>query len=273
MSLLDRDFGATRGTVPSQFHVLTVVSAVLLGLTIAWGFVDPRQIGGVSVWLKPMKFALSFVVLFWTMALVEARLSAVWREGRLLRATALVMAAAYLVEMAYMIYQAARAEASHFNLATPFHEAMYTVMGIGAVSLIAGVAVMGWVARRDADADLGPGLRVGIWLGFAATFGLTFVVAGYLSSTGGPFTGPHPSDAATLPLLGWSGVTGDLRPAHFGAIHAMQVLPLLGLWLDRRGTGANTAVRGLRVAALAYALLTLALFAQALAGMPLIRLG
>ncbi|MBF9060532.1 hypothetical protein HKCCSP123_15220 [Rhodobacterales bacterium HKCCSP123] len=271
MSLLDANLPAVRAETPSQFQVLTVVSAILLAVSVAWGFVDARLIDGVPVWLKPLKFSLSFVVLFWTMALVETRLSQGWREGWTLRITGWVMAAAFLSEMAYMIYQAARAEASHFNLSTPFHEAMYTVMGVGAVSLIAGVAVMGRVARRDGEAALGPGLREGVWLGFLITFGLTFIVAGYLSNSGGHFVGLHPEGAPTVPLMGWSGVTGDLRPAHFASIHAMQALPLLGLWLDRRG-GA-TAVRGVRIGAAAYAVLTLALFGQALMGIPLIPLG
>ena len=271
MSLLDTNLPAVRAGAPSQFHVLTVVSAILLAVTVAWGFVDARLIDGVPVWMKPLKFALSFVVLFWTMALVEARMSAGWREGWTLRITGWVMAAAFLSEMAYMIYQAARAEASHFNLSTPFHETMYTVMGVGAVSLIAGVAVMGWAVTRDGGVAMGPGLREGVWLGFASTFVLTFIVAGYLSSSGGHFVGVHPEGAPTVPLMGWSGVTGDLRPAHFASIHAMQALPLLGLWLDRRG-GAG-AVRKLRLAAAGFAVLTLALFVQALMGVPLIPLG
>jgi hypothetical protein len=61
---------------------------------------------------------------------------------------------------------------------------------------------------------------------------------------------------------------GDLRPAHFLALHAMQVLPLAGLWMDRRGI----AVAKMRLVALAYVALTAAVFAQALAGVPLIRL-
>jgi hypothetical protein len=147
---------------------------------------------------------------------------------------------------------------------------MYTMMGIGAVSLVAGVAVMGWVARRDGAAAMGPGLREGVWLGFAGTFVLTLIVAGYLSNAGGHLVGVHPDGAPTVPLMGWSGVTGDLRPAHFASIHAMQALPLLGLWLDRRGGAA--AVRGVRIGAIAYAAFTLALFAQALMGLPVIPL-
>jgi hypothetical protein len=40
---------------------LTVVAVVLLALTVLWGFVDARLIEGVPVWMKPLKFALSFV--------------------------------------------------------------------------------------------------------------------------------------------------------------------------------------------------------------------
>jgi hypothetical protein len=239
---------------------------------VAWGFVDARLIDGVPVWMKPLKFALSFLVLFGTVALIEPRLSERLREGWTYRITGWVMAAAFLSEMAYMMYQAGRAEASHFNVGTPFHRFMYEgVMAAGAVSLVVGVAVIGWLAKRDRDAELGDGLRTGIWLGFLLTFILTMITAGYLSFVGGHHVGLHPEGAPTLPLFGWSGVTGDLRPAHFAAIHAMQALPLLGLWLDRRGGG--NAVRTVRLAALGYSAVTLAVFAQAIMGLPLIPLG
>ena len=79
------------------------------------------------------------------------------------------------------------------------------------------------------------------------------------------------SDAEGLPFVGWATATGDLRPAHFLSLHAMQVLPLFGLWLDRRGT--VHAVRPVRLAAVGYSLLTMAVFAQALLGLPRIPLG
>ena len=145
------------------------------------------------------------------------------------------------------------------------------VMAGGAVSLVAGVAVIGWLTSRDRGADLGPGLRAGIVIGFPMTFVLTMVTAGWLSVNGGHFVGLHPEGAAVLPLFGWSGVAGDLRPAHFAALHAMQALPLLGLWLDRRGY--PSPVRAVRRGAIVYTALTLAVFVQALMGLPLIRLG
>ncbi len=272
MSLLDTDLPAIRAEAPSPFRTLTVVAIVFLGLSVLWGIVDARQVDGAAVWMKPLKFSLSFAVLFGTIALIEPRLSAQVREGWPLRVIGWVMAAAFLSEMAYMTYQAALAEPSHFNVATPFNRTMYeVVMAGGAVSLVAGVALIGWIVKRDHAADLGPGLKAGISLGFTMTFGLTMITAGWLSVNGGHFVGLHPEGAAVLPLFGWSGVTGDLRPAHFAALHAMQALPLLGLWLDRRGE--RDPVRAVRIGAAIYGALTFAVFGQALLGLPLIPLG
>jgi hypothetical protein len=271
MTLLDTNPHAIRAEAPSPFWTLTVVSIIFVGLGMAWALVDARQVNGAAVWMKPLKFSLSFVVLFGTIALIEPRLSGKVREGWPLRIIGWVMAAAFLSEMAYITYQAALAEPSHFNVATPFNRMMYeVVMAGGAVSLVVCIGLIGWLVKSDPSANLGPGLREGIVVGFMTSFVLTMITAGYLGANGGHFVGPHPAGAAVLPLFGWSGVTGDLRAAHFFALHAMQVLPLLGLWLDLRGVRAP--VRSVQLWALLYCTLTFAIFAQAVMGLPLIPL-
>ena len=259
------------GRAPSprscQLAVLAALSLSLLGMVAAWASAETRMLDGVPVWAKPAKFALSFAVMFGTLSLVARRLSPEWRDSRTLRATVAVMAAAMIFEMAYMIVMAARQEASHFNVATPFTAMMYSLMGLGAVSLMVGVLVFGVVTLRDATADFGPALRWGVGWGFVQSFAATLVTAGYMSSAG-THVGVVPDGAATLPLLGWSGAVGDIRPAHFLALHAMQVLPLAGFLFDRFGVG----VRRMRWVAAAYAALTAAVFAQATGGMPLLRL-
>jgi hypothetical protein len=260
------------GPGATQFMTLTIVSIVLVAIALVWSLVDARQVGNAAVWMKPLKFALSFVVLFGTIALVEQRLSATVRSGWQLRVTGWVMAAAFLSEMAYMTHQAALAQPSHYNIGTEFHLFMYqVVMAGGAVSLVLGVALIGWIAQRDPKADLGDGLRAGIFVGFNMTFVLTLITAGYLSANGGHFVGEHAVGAPVMPLFGWSGVTGDLRPAHFAALHSMQVLPLLGLWLDHKGS--QTPARTVGLAGILYSCLTFALFVQALMGLPLISMG
>ena len=252
---------------PSSLSVLTAVSMALVALFAAWAVADPRLIAGVPVWAKPLKFAVSFVVFFATLALVEARLSPGVRRSGLLRATTTALALSFLIEMAWMTFMAAQAQPSHYNETTMLARVMFAVMGVGALTLTAGVLVFAIAAARDAGADLGPHLRRGILLGGWLSFGLTLVTAGTMSALG-TFVGTPGPGAATLPLVGWSASVGDLRPAHFLALHAMQALPLVGLWLDRR-QGAGGVLTWV---ALAYAVATLALFAQALAGLPLIRL-
>ena len=271
MSLLDYDFSAARTEPPSQFLTLTVVLSVLSALTLLWAGVDIRLIEGVPVWMKPFKFAFSFAVFFATIAVIETRLSEPVRNGWTLRIIGWIMAAAVLSEMAYMMYQAGQSEASHFNYLTPFHSIMYAMMGVGATAIVLGGAVIGWVVKSDRNADLSPVLREGIWLGFLLTFILTMIVAGYMSGSGGIHVGIHPEGAPTLPALGWSGVTGDLRPAHFLSIHVMQALPMLALWLGRQGKIGSVGT--IRLASAGYAILTLAIFGQALLGLPLVPLG
>ena len=250
---------ARAGTLSTLWALTGFSLALLLGFAAA-GALDARMLDGGSVWLKPAKFALSFVVLYLTMALVAERLSTAVREGRAMRGVLAVMTAATAFEMAYIAAQAGRGVHSHFSVHTPLTALMYALMGIG---------IVGVLAWRDRAARFGPALRLGLGLGFVLSAVLTLVVAGYLSSLGSHHVGTPSQGAAALPLLGWSLEVGDLRPAHFLALHAMQALPLLGLWLDRRGRSGTGL---LWAAAAGYAALTIAVFVQALMGLPLLRM-
>lgn len=251
-----------------QFYALMVLNLVLCVLYIGAEIIDPRMVGADGNWVKPLKFALSFVVLFGTMALVAARLSVPVRDGWAMRVIFWVMAVNFAGEVGYMSVQAAHGAASHFNTTTPLHAMAYQMMGVSAVLLITGIAAMGVVVARDKAAALGPNLRLGVVWGFGLTFLLTFIVAGYMGGNGSHFVGQPGPDARVLPLFGWSGSVGDLRPAHFLSLHVMQALPLLGLWADRLSLGRAVMWGG----AVLWTVLTLALFAQALLGVPVIRL-
>ncbi len=250
---------------------MTGLALALLFLSLAAGSVDPRLLDGVPVWAKPTKFAASFVVLFATIAWLETRLSEAWRTGWLLQGTIAVMAICMVAEMGYIMMQAGLGEASHFNFSTPFHHFMYTVvMAFGAVLLVAGIAVYGFAAWADKDAALTPALRLGAVLGFGASFLLTLLIAGYIGGQQSALVGTPGADHATLPFFGWSAEVGDLRPAHFLALHAMQALPLLSAVLDRWAAPKRTTL--MAAGAALYTCATLGLFAQALAGYPLIAL-
>ena len=247
---------------------LTALSLALVTLSLIWAVFDPRLIDGSATWAKPLKFAISFAVTFATLAIILPRFSPAWRNGLLFWSLTTLMGGAMLFEMIYMMSQAAQGQASHFNMETTFTRLMYALMGVGAVTLVAAIGAFGWAALRDKDASFGPALRQGVGWGFIGSFVLTMITAGTMSGMAGHTIGTPGPDAATIPLLGWSAAVGDLRPAHFVALHMMQALPLFGLWTDRRGG----AVRQVYIAAGLYAALTLALFIQALSGLPVIRL-
>lgn len=248
---------------PGRFAVLTALSGAVLAVCAVWALGEARVVEGQAAWAKPAKFALSFVVFFATLAWVEGWLSEAWRESRLMRGVAAVMAAAMIAEMAYIVAMAAQGQGSHFNLTTRFHLVMYYgVMAAGAFVLVLGVAVIGAVVLRDRDGRFTPTMRFAVGWGFVLTFVLTLLTASTMSVIG-RHVGLHPEGGAVIPLFGWSAVVGDLRPAHFLALHAMQALPLAALVWRERGVAVFGAV---------WTGVTLAVYAQAMMGMPLVAL-
>jgi hypothetical protein len=248
-----------------QLWFLTGISVAMLLIGSIWGVFEVRRYQDALVWIKPFKFALSFVVYFATLALVVARMSA---DGRLMRGTIAVLAAAFWFEMIYITLQAAQGQGSHYNTGDAYHAVMYSMMGLGAVALVLGVAVIGVQVMRDTGARLSADLRWGIGVGFILSTVLTLITAATLSSMSGHFVGTPSAGAAVIPFFGWSASVGDLRPSHFAALHAIQVIPLLAFWVSGRKTARAWLIGG----AVIYAAVTMALYAQAMMGLPLVRL-
>ena len=239
---------------------------LLLIAILIWGQFDQRALDGVAVWVKPAKFALSFLVHFATLAIIVACMSPGNAQLRIVGAVGRIMAAVFIAEMAYVIFQAAQAQHSHFYDTTSFHTAMFSLMGLGAVVLIALPVVIAWFAKRNSA--FGPATQSGIWWGAIISFVLTVIIGGYLGGNGSHFVGDQSNPELVLPIFGWSTEVGDLRPAHFLSLHALQVLPLIGIWADRTDQGIIT----IWIAGFIYSALTVALFFQAPFGEPLIRI-
>lgn len=220
-------------------------------------FIDMWMLHGVSVWEKPAKFFMSLAVhmatLAWGLALLP---ESERRSSGINRATLLFIGAA-VFEVAYMIFRAARGEASHFNVATPVAGAFYTLMGIGALTLTATTAYIGWRIRRAG----GTAMHFAAGWSFMVAAVTTTIVASYLSSGTGHWVGGDQTDATGLPFFHWSTTGGDLRVPHFAALHIMQAVPLIAwYWPDKRIAAASLAA-GVAIVA--------ALFAQAWMGVPL----
>ncbi len=232
--------------------------AMLVGMAIclALQFVDPRLLAGVSIWEKPAKFFLSLTVqaltLAWAISLLQ-------HQARGVKTATWLFTAAVCVEMSYMVFRAARGEASHFNTSTIFANIMYALMGVGAITLTSTSAFIGWRVWQQRGQSL---MRqaAGIGLMFGSLLGT--VAGAYLSSHTSHWIGGDMNDATGLGFFHWSTTGGDLRVAHFIGLHTTQAIPLAAL------TGSRWVVYG---AAAVCVVLMAATFAMAVMGMPLLR--
>jgi hypothetical protein len=109
--------------------------------------------------------------------------------------------------MAYMTFQSSLGEASHFNRATTFHDVMYGLMGLGALTLTGTTAFIGWRIRRSGTSPM----QFAAGWSFIVSALTTTLVAGYLAQGTGHWIGGDQTDATGLPFFHWSTTGGDLR--------------------------------------------------------------
>lgn len=233
--------------------------------TLAAMGLDARTLNGINVWIKPLKFEISLAVHLLSVAWLMLFLPE--RQTRFVRGLAIAMTAAAFFEIAYIALQASRGEASHYNIATPISGLMYTLMGVGAVVLVATSGWIGALILRQGETSRPIVFAAGLGLVLGGVVG--GITGAYMSSQTGHWVGGQPTDLGGLPVFGWSRTGGDLRVAHFFGLHLIQILPVVawigtGILPDRLQKPAILAV------AAAGSLFVLAVFFQALSGQPVL---
>ena len=228
-----------------RFLTWTVMgSALLFGVTILLSIFDSRLITGAPAWVKPMKFAISITLysatLAWMLSFVEGRPKLVrWIGG--------LTALGFLVELVVIVLQAARGVRSHFNMGTPFDSVLFSLMGtfvmvIWVMNVVTAVLLM---RQKMANRAFAWGLRLGLlvtavggMLGFLMTQPTPNQMAALQAGETVTFVGAHSvgveDGGSGLPFVGWSTEGGDIRPAHFVGLHALQIIPLLSIFVNRR---------------------------------------
>ncbi|MCA2968555.1 MAG: hypothetical protein INH43_08575 [Acidobacteriaceae bacterium] len=229
---------------------------VLFLIALALTQIDGRQLAGINIWIKPMKFAISIALYTATFAWIYHHASA---SGGAKALVSWVIAGTLLWESLCIFLQAGRGVGSHFNFGTLFDGFIFTSMGVMILINMLAAGVGAWHCWQTAPTiGLKPAYLWGIRLGM-----LLFVLAGLEGglmaarlqhAVGVPDGGPG------LRILNWSTEGGDLRAAHFVGMHALQALPLLGYCV-----GSVWAVWG---AAAGWAGVTAWLLLRALAGRP-----
>ncbi len=239
--------------------------ALLMLLCGAFALLDDRTLNGVSVWAKPFKFSLSIAVYFATLAWFVPLLPNGYIESRKGRWLTLVPVACAVFEIAYIVFQASRGQASHFNDTSPFYAVMYAFMGIGAVALVTICLWMGVAILQSRGTATPYAFAVGV--GLVLTFALGGGFGAYLGGQTSHWVGGSQTDASGSWLMHWSRNGGDLRVAHFFGMHAMQMLPVVAAFLPAR-TPHRIALGAVIAAACLYTVGCVYTFVQALHGSP-----
>ena len=204
--------------------LMAVVCAVILCF-------DNRQVLGINLWIKPIKFLLSIVLFNWSMAWYLHYL----QRPVAVRKYSVMVVVVFAFEMVVIIGQAARGQLSHFNISTPLSGALFSMMGVAIVILTLWTLYMALLFFKTPHPQ---GLTTGFWWGIRLGL-LVFVVfalQGGLMASRLSHTVGAPDGGSGLPFFNWSTRYGDLRVAHFIGMHALQVLPLLGWWLFKKRT-------------------------------------
>jgi hypothetical protein len=225
--------------------------------------VDPRTVNDVSGWIKPTKFFVSLALYFATLGWCFGYLPPAAQRSYAGRFVIWGTIIAATLEMTWMVAAAANGVASHFNREAAWATA-YSAAGAGAVTLMIAVLVQGILLARDRGVRIASAFRLSLVLAAVISCVATVFVAMTLASGDGHWVSGSRSDAGGLPFLGWSRTGGDLRVAHFWALHAHQLISFAG-WLVVR-----TGMRWQRSAVLAFAVAYVGLiaftFTQALRG-------
>jgi hypothetical protein len=251
--------GAVLREAASRQRTLTLLALLMLlamlPTALALGL-DERLIRGVNVWVKPLKFMASMALFSFSTAWFIGLLPESKRHARAVRFIVGSIVGAGVFEVAYITWQAALGQASHYNDSDIPHMLMYQAMGAGALLLCVTQGVLAVQISRHGHGDADPAWRLavvrGLWLTLVLGAGAGAVLGGVQAPAG-----------IGLPVTGWH-AAADLRPAHFLGMHAQQFLPLLGLMLS--GWPAARARRALNAGTTVYALLWLALMAMGLHG-------
>lgn len=230
------------------FAGTALVLAALAVLAALGLFLDPRTLDSANVWLKPLKFAVSLSVFLMTLAWFAAWLPAGVTQQAWYRPFTLLIVACVALEMIWIGGSAALGLRSHFNTDIAFLRAVYPIMGLVATCLLSVCLVYGVLILGNGQSALSPALRHAVGLGLILTFLLTLVVAWQMAGAGPPVRLALPAPTGEAGWLaaatGWRLDLGDLRPAHFAATHALQILPLI-VWLLDRTVPLSTAAGAL----------------------------
>jgi hypothetical protein len=218
--------------------------------------VTETRVLGINAFIKPMNFFLSICIFTWTMGWYLFYLD----MPRRTKAYSIMLVIVFAYEMLVIVWQAANGRLSHFNIDTPLYGILFSFMGLAIMLLWVWTLVIMIFFFRKKQFTIPSAYLWGIRLGLFVF--LVFTLEGGAMSSRLSHTVSAADGSAGLPVVNWSTQYGDLRVAHFFGMHALQIIPLFGFFIAKKP-------RSVQIFSGVYLLVVLALFVQAMKGVPL----
>ena len=248
--------------------VFAALAAVYSG-TATPGAVAGLNPLGTNPWIKPIKFSLSFSTYASTISVLLLALQIPRWQLTLVRRTIAVSVALEIFSLSMQAWRSAYPHAGSSLLDGPLAQLTNGMV-------MANTAIVCWMlalfcANRvhtdRVDRPMVSAIRYSIVIFLAGN-----AIGGYMLARGSHTVGAADNSGPGLPFVNWSTIAGDLRIAHFIAIHAIQIVPLFAYVLSQMSP--IPAVRRRKLAVVALSLLVGgvvgATFVQAAMGRPLI---
>ena len=209
--------------------MISVVGALVL---VPFWILDTRELLGVSVWEKPIKFFISAAIFSFTYSWLS---SFITKGARWVKLAGLFIAVSLTVELVLISAMAILGTTSHFNVSSPtaivIWSLMATFISIVLFSTIFISLMILFQKQQEFNLKLALALgsintAVGMGLAYLMTWPTAAQLANYQGIAGAHAVGVSDGGPG-LPFLGWSTVGGDLRVGHFFGLHSIQVAAIL----------------------------------------------
>jgi hypothetical protein len=209
--------------------VISVLGAVVL---VPFWIFDARELGGVSVWEKPLKFFISSAIFSFNFSWLS---SFITKGSRWVKLAGLLIAISLAVELVLIVAMAALGTTSHFNVSTPAAIVIWSLMAtfisiVLFATLFLSITIL---LQKQQEFNLKLTLVLGS-LNTAVGMGLAYLMTSPTANQLANFQGIAGAHAVGvedggpgLPFFGWSTVAGDLRVGHFFGLHSIQVAAIL----------------------------------------------
>jgi hypothetical protein len=211
---------------------LAVISTVGAVVLVPFWIFDPRELGGVSAWEKPLKFFISSAIFSFTFSWLS---SFITKGSRWVKLSGLLIAISLSVELVLIVAMAALGTTSHFNVSTPTAIVIWSLMAtfisiVLFATLFLNITIL---LQKQQEFNLKLSLLLGS-LNTAVGMGLAYLMTSPTANQLANFQGIAGAHAVGvedggpgLPFFGWSTVAGDLRVGHFFGLHSIQVAAIL----------------------------------------------